>query len=97
MLKSVLNRNIVLACSADCPADNHACQLAQFLYETLALIFKKMNKILLAFFLLMITVSCGTDNNSHQTKKEMERLQVQNDSLKEIIQELNSKYIFDSI
>jgi hypothetical protein len=56
-----------------------------------------MIKILLASFLLMITVSCGTDNNSHQTKKEMERLQVQNDSLKDIIQELNSKYIFDSI
>ncbi len=35
MLKPVLNRNIVLACFADCPADNHAPQLAQFLYETL--------------------------------------------------------------
>jgi hypothetical protein len=35
MLKSVLNRNSLLACSADCPADNHARQLAQFLYETL--------------------------------------------------------------
>jgi hypothetical protein len=31
MLNSVLNRNIVLACLADCPADNHARQLAQFL------------------------------------------------------------------
>ena len=45
----------------------------------------------------MITVSCGTDTNSHQAKDEIERLQVQNDSLKNIIQELNSKYIFDSI
>ena len=35
MLQPVLNRNIVLASSADCPADNHARQLAQFLYETL--------------------------------------------------------------
>jgi hypothetical protein len=35
MLKSVSNRNSVLACLADCPADNHARQLAQFLYETL--------------------------------------------------------------
>jgi hypothetical protein len=25
----------VLACCADCPAVNHACQLALFLYETL--------------------------------------------------------------
>ncbi len=36
MLKPVSNRNIVLACSADCPAENHARHLAQFLYETLA-------------------------------------------------------------
>src|SRR5690606_20251452 len=35
MLKPVLNRNSVLACSADCPADNHARPLAQFLYGTL--------------------------------------------------------------
>jgi hypothetical protein len=34
------NRNILLACSADCPADNHARQLAQFLYETLGFILK---------------------------------------------------------
>jgi hypothetical protein len=38
MLKPVFNRNIVLACLADCPADNHAGPLAQFLYETLAVI-----------------------------------------------------------
>ncbi len=38
MLKSVFNQNFVLTCSADCPADNHARQLAQFLYETLATI-----------------------------------------------------------
>ncbi len=35
MRKSVLNRNSGLPCLADCPADNHARQLAQFLYETL--------------------------------------------------------------
>ena len=35
MLKSISIRNFQLACSADCPADNHARQLAQFLYETL--------------------------------------------------------------
>ncbi len=35
MLKPVSNRNFLLACLADCPADNHARQLAQFLYETL--------------------------------------------------------------
>ncbi len=36
MLKSVFNPHIVLACIADCPADNHSRMLAQFLYETLA-------------------------------------------------------------
>ena len=35
MLTLFLNRNSFLACLADCPADNHARQLAQFLYETL--------------------------------------------------------------
>ncbi|PNW21140.1 hypothetical protein APB85_07690 [Salegentibacter mishustinae] len=35
MLKPVSNRNFLLACLADCPADNQARQLAQFLYETL--------------------------------------------------------------
>ncbi len=42
MLNLFLNRNIVLACSADCPADNHARQLAQFLYETLGTIKNKI-------------------------------------------------------
>ena len=41
MLNWFLNRNIVLACLADCPTDNHARQLAQFLYEALAPIIKK--------------------------------------------------------
>ena len=41
MLKSVPNRNFLLACSADCPADNHARLLAQFLYETLCVSLRK--------------------------------------------------------
>ncbi len=35
MLNLFSNRKSVLACLADCPADNHARPLAQFLYETL--------------------------------------------------------------
>jgi len=35
------NQNIWLACLADCPADNHARQLALFLYETLPLMPEK--------------------------------------------------------
>ncbi len=38
MLKPVSNPNSVLSFLADCPGDNHARPLAQFLYETLALI-----------------------------------------------------------
>ncbi len=44
MLKPVTNRNSVLAYIADCPADNHARQLAQFLYEKLPTIFH-LNKL----------------------------------------------------
>ena len=47
MLKPVSNRNSVLACSADCPADNHARQLALFLYETLPFILNKITLILI--------------------------------------------------
>ena len=42
MLKPVSNRKSVLACFTDCPADNHARQLAQFLYGTLANIKKNL-------------------------------------------------------
>ena len=38
MLESVLNRNSVLTCLADCPADNTARQLAKFLYGRLVAI-----------------------------------------------------------
>ncbi len=38
MLNWFLNPNSLLAYIADCPADNHAHQLAQFLYETLCAI-----------------------------------------------------------
>jgi len=35
MLNPVLNRKAEFTNLAECPADNHACQLAQFLYEKL--------------------------------------------------------------
>src|SRR5690606_33455923 len=64
MLKPVSNRNFLLTCSADCPADNHARQLAQFLYETLAVmqknekmkksVFRKSNVLLIIISLLFI-------------------------------------------
>ena len=57
MLKPVSNRNFLLACSADCPADNHVRQLALFLYGTLAIIMKKIrttNWILVAVIIIAI-------------------------------------------
>ncbi len=49
MLNLFLNRKSVLACSADCPAYNHARQLALFLYETLPHILKSKACSLLSF------------------------------------------------
>ena len=60
MLNLFLNRNLVLACSADCPADNHARQLAQFLYETLYTIRENMKskKLLFVLILTLSLISC---------------------------------------
>ena len=41
MLKPVSYRNSVLACLADCPADNYARQLARFFYGLCVSIEKK--------------------------------------------------------
>jgi len=57
--KSVSNQNIVLACSADCPADNHARPLAQFLYETLYTI-RKMKFRTIFIILILTFFSCKT-------------------------------------
>ena len=68
MLQPVFNGNSVLACSADCPADNHARQLAQFLYETLPPIINrpKMEKLLLLVFTLF---SLSIFSQNKQTDK----------------------------
>ncbi len=44
MIRPVSIGDLVLACLADCPADNHARQLALFLYETLPVIQKKQTQ-----------------------------------------------------
>jgi len=49
MLQSVSNRNSVVACFADCPTDNHARPLAQFLYETLCLMQNLKNQMIELF------------------------------------------------
>ena len=55
MLKPVLKRKIMLACLADCPADNHARQLALFLYQTLPTILRKILTIITLTFIC----ACG--------------------------------------
>ncbi len=65
MLKSVSIRKSLLACSADCPADNHARQLAQFLYETLPTIETKKKlfmKIQFTIALIIFIVFSGCNN-----------------------------------
>src|SRR5690606_23178937 len=64
MLNLFLNRNSALACLADCPADNHARQLAQFLYETLPPI-RKMKNLKLIILLLLLVFSCKDNSESN--------------------------------
>ena len=67
MLKPVSNRNSVLACSADCPADNHARQLAQFLYGTLAIIMKNSLLILILAFTFSLQAQDLTKSDFKKT------------------------------
>ena len=66
--KPVSIRNSVLACLADCPADNHALQLAQFLYGTLgAMQIPIMKNFLLQILTLILVVSSyGQESADHQ-------------------------------
>ena len=63
MLKPVSNQNYLLTCSADCPADNHARQLAQFLYGTLPTIMKNT----LTFILLTLIFLCSCNKPKQKT------------------------------
>ena len=70
MLKPVSNRNSLLACVADCPADNHARQLAQFLYETLGQIHKKLMNY-------HVRISLKSQKSSDETKNDFSEEQLQ--------------------
>jgi hypothetical protein len=52
-----------------------------------------MKKIILITIISILSLSCSEKNNS----EKIERLQIENDSLKSILSELGEKYIFDSI
>ena len=53
-------------------------------------------KYLLLIFLLLIISSCENEKKEN-FKDQLESLKTENDSLKNIISEINSKYVFDSI
>ena len=75
MLKPVMNRSSVLACLADCPADNHARQLALFLYGTLYSIIKiKPLRIRILFVLpLFFIFGCQSTFNMKSENKNFEK------------------------
>ena len=52
-----------------------------------------MNKIILIVIISILSLSCSDKSKS----EKIEKLQVENDSLKSILSEISEKYIFDSI
>ncbi len=54
-------------------------------------------KILLIAVLSIIFSNCSENNQSGNLTVEIENLRTENDSLKNILAEINNKYIFDSI
>lgn len=97
MLKPVSNRSPVLSSLADCPADNHARQLAQFLYETLATIMKKILPTLIIGILFGF-LSCKEtkkENNSKIAETEyIKKIKNLSDSIS--VQGITVKNLFKS-
>ena len=55
-----------------------------------------MKKTIL-IYLTVLSVSCNSKNSADKNNSEFWKLRAENDSLKEIIQEINNKYVFDSV
>jgi hypothetical protein len=56
-----------------------------------------MNKITIILLLTYLVYSCSDINNTEKPIAKIENLKKENDSLKKIIADINTKYIFDSI
>lgn len=56
-----------------------------------------MKKTTLIILLSILTFSCEEKNQAESLLGKIEKLQIENDSLKSIVKEINSKYVFDSI
>src|SRR5690606_1658861 len=58
---------------------------------------KKMNKAIIILLLSILTFSCTSINQNVDIIAQLESLREENDSLKNILAEINNKYVFDSI
>ena len=56
-----------------------------------------MNKTIKIAFLTLVLCSCTDVNQTEDTIAQLEILRAENDSLREIIADVNSKFVFDSI
>lgn len=56
-----------------------------------------MTKTILIVFLTFIVLSCTDINQGENTIEKIEILRAENDSLRKIVAEINTKYVFDSI
>ena len=56
-----------------------------------------MNKILFSLLLGISLFSCSNHKQTNLYQEHIEKLQIQNDSLISILNEINNKYVFDSV
>jgi hypothetical protein len=56
-----------------------------------------MTKIIIIVILTLFVSSCADINQGENTITELENLRVENDSLRKIVADINTKYVFDSI
>jgi len=56
-----------------------------------------MNKSIIIVILFLLGFSCADNNNMENSDEKIYNLRKENDSLKEILAEINTKYVFDSI
>ncbi len=56
-----------------------------------------MNKVVIIVFLIFLTFSCTDITQGERAIAKMDFLQSENDSLRKIVADIESKYVFDSI
>jgi len=56
-----------------------------------------MHKVFVSILLTSVLFGCTNTNQSEEKTTKIEKLRSENDSLKKIVNEINTKYVFDSI